>query len=140
MSLPDESLQNGGSCFLSFCSVGRSVFGVKMQIRDEEGRQVPDGEKGEISVRGLGGMKGYRHNLEAIREARLPSVPWQRCQFHLRQNAVLFVPRIDMRIQVASDLRAIFDSPDRTEAKRHLQIAAKKCKRTPPKPAAWMSS
>jgi long-chain acyl-CoA synthetase len=50
-------------------SVGQPVFGVEMQIRDEEGRPVPDGEKGEISVRGTSVMKGYLHNPEATREA-----------------------------------------------------------------------
>ena len=77
--------------------------------------------------------------LKAAREARLPRVPWQRCQFHLQQNAGHYVPRIDMRTHVASDLRAIFNSPDRTEAERHLQIAVKKYEKTAPKLAAWMS-
>ena len=44
-----------------------------------------------------------------------------------------------MRTQVASDLRAIFNSPDRTEAERHLQIGVKKYEKTAPKLAAWMS-
>ena len=77
--------------------------------------------------------------LKAAREARLPGVPWQRCQFHLQQNAAHYVPRIDMRSKVASDLRAIFNSPDRAEAERHLQIAVKKYEKTAPKLAAWMS-
>jgi long-chain acyl-CoA synthetase len=50
-------------------SVGQSVFGVELQIRDNEGRQVPDGEKGEISVRGTSLMKGYLRNPEGTREA-----------------------------------------------------------------------
>jgi long-chain acyl-CoA synthetase len=50
-------------------SVGQPVFGVEMQIRDEEGCKVPDGEKGEISVRGISVMKGYLHNPEATGEA-----------------------------------------------------------------------
>ena len=50
-------------------SVGQPVFGVEMQIRDEEGRLVPDGEKGEISVRGLSVMKGYLHDPETTQEA-----------------------------------------------------------------------
>lgn len=77
--------------------------------------------------------------LKAAREARFPGVPWQRCQFHLQQNAGHYVPRIDMRVQVASDLRVIFNSPDRTEANRHLQIAVKKYEKSAPKLAAWMS-
>ena len=77
--------------------------------------------------------------LMAARQARLPGVPWQRCQFHLQQNAGHYVPRIDMRTQVASNLRAIFNSPDRTEAERHLQIAVKKYEKTAPKLSAWMS-
>jgi hypothetical protein len=34
---------------------------------------------------------------------------------------------------VACDPRAIFNSPDRTEAERHLQIAVKKYEKTAPK-------
>jgi long-chain acyl-CoA synthetase len=50
-------------------SVGQPVFGVEMQIRDEEGREVPHGEKGEISVRGLSVMKGYLHDREGTENA-----------------------------------------------------------------------
>lgn len=50
-------------------SVGQPVCGVEMQIRDEQGKQVPDGKKGEISVRGISVMKGYLHDPDATREA-----------------------------------------------------------------------
>jgi long-chain acyl-CoA synthetase len=53
-------------------SVGQPVFGVEMQIRDSKGQPVPDGEKGEISVRGTSVMKGYLHNPAATREAFWP--------------------------------------------------------------------
>jgi putative transposase len=96
-----------------------------------------------LQGRGMHGVKlivsDNHAGLQAAREARLPGVPWQRCQFHLQQNAGHYVPRIGMRTQVASDLRAIFNSPDRTEAERHLQIAVKKYEITAPKLAAWMS-
>jgi transposase-like protein len=44
-----------------------------------------------------------------------------------------------MRPRVASDLRAIFNAPDRAEADRLLQLTVKKYEKTAPKLAAWMS-
>jgi long-chain acyl-CoA synthetase len=40
-------------------SVGTPVAGVEVQIRDEDGKQMDPGEKGEICVRGRNIMKGY---------------------------------------------------------------------------------
>lgn len=64
-----------------------------------------------------------------LRVACICRLSWQRCQFHLQENAGYYVPGIAMRPEVASDLRAIFNSPDRTEAERYPQIAVKKYER-----------
>ena len=56
--------------------------------------------------------------MQAARQARFPGVPRQRCQFHLQQNAGHYVPRLEMRREVAGDLRAIFESTNRLEAER----------------------
>jgi transposase-like protein len=72
--------------------------------------------------------------LKAAREARFAGVPWQRCQLHLQQNARHYVPR--MRSEVAADLRAIFDAPDRQEADRRLKLAIQKYENTAPKLAS----
>ena len=46
-------------------SVGTVVPGVEIQIRDEGGKQVEAGEKGEICIRARNIMKGYLNNPEA---------------------------------------------------------------------------
>ena len=40
-------------------SIGYPVWGVEMAILDEKDQPVPDGERGEICIRGHNVMKGY---------------------------------------------------------------------------------
>jgi len=50
-------------------SVGYPVWGVEMCILDDEDRPVPDGERGEICIRGHNVMKGYLGRPDATKEA-----------------------------------------------------------------------
>ncbi|OGP94514.1 MAG: AMP-binding protein [Deltaproteobacteria bacterium RBG_16_54_18] len=50
-------------------SVGTTVPGVEVQIRDEHGNKVEQGEEGEICIRGHNIMKGYLNNPEDTRSA-----------------------------------------------------------------------
>ena len=74
----------------------RSVLGVSVSLSEAEvhWRDFFAGLQG----RGLHGVEliisDDHAGLKAAREARFPGVPWQRCQFHLQQNAGHYVPRV----------------------------------------------
>jgi putative transposase len=78
--------------------------------------------------------------LKAAREARLAGVRWQRCQFHLQQNAGHYVPRLSLRAEVAADLRACFDALDQAEAERRLELTVRKYQKTAPQLSAWLAA
>jgi len=50
-------------------SIGYPVYGVEMCILDAEDQPVPDGERGEICIRGHNIMKGYLGRPDATAEA-----------------------------------------------------------------------
>ena len=76
--------------------------------------------------------------LGAAREAVFTGIPWQRCQFHVSQNAMHHVPTVNMRKPVANQLRAIFNSADRDEAVRRLDAMVTEYQDSAPNFAAWL--
>ena len=76
--------------------------------------------------------------LGAARRAVFGSVPWQRCQFHLQQNAGAYLPKQSMRMEVAADIRAMFNAPDRKAAEEFLQLAVQKYAVSAPRLSAWL--
>src|SRR5665811_2529988 len=101
----------------------RRVLGVSVALSEAEvhWRAFLD----SLIRRGLKGVKlivsDDHAGLKAARRAALPSVPWQRCQFHLQQNAQAYVTRLDQRAAVAEAIRSVFNSPDRPAAERRLK-------------------
>jgi len=95
----------------------------------------------ELKDRGLHGLElvvsDSHEGLKAARKAVFPSVPWQRCQFHLQQNAGAYVPKMGMRSPVAADIRAIFNAPDQGEAEQLLEKFVKRYQKTAPQLVAW---
>jgi len=91
--------------------------------------------------RGMHGMRlivsDDHKGLQKARRATMPSVPWQRCQFHLQQNAQAYVPKVTMRTEVAAAIRNVFNAPDRTEADRQLKLLVDRYRDTAPKLSAW---
>lgn len=95
-----------------------------------------------LSERGLCGLELITSDdhagLQAARKAVFPSVRWQRCQFHLQENASQYVTKIEKRKEVAADIRAIFNAPSREEAERLLKVAVKKYEQRAPRLSEWM--
>jgi len=118
----------------------RQVLGVSVSLSEHESHWKAF-LKG-LKDRGMHGVKlvisDNHEGLKAAKRAVLGSVPWQRCQFHLQQNAQSYVPRQSMRMEVAADIRAIFNAPDRKTAEEHLDVAIIKYAQIAPRLAAWM--
>lgn len=92
--------------------------------------------------RGLNGIKlivsDAHSGLKAALRAVFPSVPWQRCQFHLQQNAQAYVTKRDRKREVAESIRAIFDAENRVEAERLLKQVVARYEKDMPQLANWM--
>ena len=99
---------------------------------------------GSLHARGLHGVKlvvsDAHARLKPALDARWVGVPWQRCQFHLMENAMAFVPKPGMRKAIVAGLRAVFDAPDRPEAGRQLGIAVKEVSRACPEADPWLEA
>lgn len=76
--------------------------------------------------------------LRAALRTTLNATPWQRCQFHLQQNAQAHVPKVAMRKEVAADIRGIFQTDKHSEAEDRLQNIINKYSTTAPEMAGWM--
>lgn len=94
--------------------------------------------------RGMHGVKlvvsDDHAGLGAARSAALPGVPWQRCQFHLMQNAMAYVPKVTMKSEVAQGMRAVFHAEDREKADRRLAELVQKYRDAAPRLADWLES
>jgi transposase-like protein len=117
----------------------RRVLGVSVELSEAEVHWR--GFLDRLVRRGLCGIKlivaDDHAGLKAARRAVFPSVPWQRCQFHLQQNAQGYITRLDQRQAIAQRIRAIFNAPDRAEAQRLLDQALEQWRQDAPKLAAW---
>lgn len=90
------------------------------------------------------GMHGLRmitsddhSGLRAAIDAIFPGILWQRCQFHLQQNAHAYVKRKDDVPVVSADIRKVFNAPDYENAERYLNQLVETYQKTNPRLAAW---
>lgn len=120
----------------------RHVLGVSVSLSEAEvhWRSFLDG----LVARGLHGLtcitSDAHSGLKAAIKAVFPSVIWQRCQFHLQQNAQAYVPKQGMKTEVAEDIRIVFNASNRDDADRLLKLAITKYEKTAPQLSAWMET
>jgi transposase-like protein len=146
-----EKVRHGGSVI--DCAVL-----VAMGVREEDGKRMLLGVSvslSEAEVHWRAFLEGLRTRglevtklitsddhagLRAARRAVFPNLPWQRCQFHLQQNAQAYVPDVAMRPQVARDLRSVFHCTDGGEASERIAKLVEKYQRPAPKLAEWIEA
>jgi long-chain acyl-CoA synthetase len=76
-------------------SIGRPVFGIDLRIMDDEGREVPTGEAGEIAVRGPNVTEGYLNRPDE--NARAFRGGWFRTGDVARMDAEGYVYLLDRK-------------------------------------------
>ena len=118
----------------------REVLGVSVALSEAEVHWRTFLQS--LTGRGLHGIEliisDAHAGLQQARRAVFGGIPWQRCQFHLQQNAQAYVTRKDQQKEVAADIRAIFNAPNRAEAERLLKITVKKYEPGAAKLATWL--
>ena len=110
----DDRARAGRSCAV-LVAIGidakgrRSILGVSVSLSEAEAHWRDF--LASLQERGLHGVKlvvsDAHAGLKPALDARLTGVPWQRCQFHLIENAMAFVPKPGMRKVAVASIRAV---------------------------------
>jgi len=120
----------------------REILGVSVSLSEHEVHWRTFLES--LKQRGLGGVQLITSDdhagLRAARVAVFGGIPWQRCQFHLQQNAQAYVPHKHMQAEVAADIRMIFDAPDRTTADAYLAKILAKYESSASRLSEWLAT
>jgi len=120
----------------------RQVLGLSVSLSEQELHWRTFLQS--LVQRGLCGVRliisDAHSGLQAARQTVFGGLPWQRCQFHLQQNAQAYVPHKEMQGEVAQDLRNIFNAPDLVTAQTWLKEAVKKYQPKAARLAEWMEA
>jgi putative transposase len=118
----------------------RQVLGVSVALSEQEVHWRSFLQS--LVARGLRGLRliisDDHAGLKAARQAVFGGIPWQRCQYHLQQNAQAYVPRKELQAEVAADIRMVFNAPDRTTADAYLARIVQKYAKSASKLADWL--
>ena len=76
--------------------------------------------------------------LQAARKAVLGGATWQRCQFHLAQNAIHHAPNQNIRKRIGAELRQVWNAPDLATATESLRLLVERHRDKAPNLARWL--
>jgi putative transposase len=119
----------------------REILGVSVALSEHEAHWRSFLES--LRTRGLGGVQLITSDdhagLRAAKQAVFGGISWQRCQFHLQQNAQAYIPHKDMQAEGAEDIRAVFNAPDRATADAYLANTVQKYEKSASRLSIWMA-
>ena len=120
----------------------RRVLGVSVALSEAEVHWRAFLEN--LVSRGLQGVEFITSDdhagLKAARKAVLPGARWQRCQFHLAQNAVQHSPNLAIRAQIGRELRVVWNAPSLEAAEAELKRLVSSYRQTAAKLATWLET
>ena len=145
-----EKIRHGGTvrdlAVLSAIGVNeegkREILGLSVSLSEAEihWRNFFEG----LQKRGMTGLElitsDDHSGLGAARKAVFPSVLWQRCQFHMAQNAQGYAPKKEMKEEIAQALRDIFNCPNLNLAQECKKQTIEKYEKTAPKFTEWLEN
>lgn len=118
----------------------REVLGVSTMLSEAEVHWRVFFE--DLQRRGLSGVRLFisddHSGMRAARRATFPSVKWQRCQFHMAQNAQSYAPKKTMQPDLGEAVRKIFQSPDYEAAQEQKRRCIEKYKESAPEFVKWV--
>ena len=118
----------------------REVLGVSAKLSEAEVHWRWFFE--DLQKRGLSGVlllvSDDHSGMRAARRAVFPSIKWQRCQFHMAQNAQSYAPKKTMQVELGEAVRRIFQSPDYATAQEQKRKTVDQYKETAPQFVKWL--
>jgi putative transposase len=97
-----------------------------------------------LVARGLQGVEFVTSDdhpgLKTARKAVLPGARWQRCQFHLAQNAIHHAPNLAIRKVIGEELRAVWNARNLGAAEEELKRLVAKYRPAASKLADWLEN
>ena len=98
----------------------------------------------DLIDRGLHGLEFIvsddHSGLKAARKAVFPGIPWQRCQFHLAQNAIHHAPSHKIKQRIGGELRNVWNAPNIATAQANLKALVTHYHEQHPHLSEWLEN